>query len=108
MFTLPHHVEFLSDRWVEECRRFLAGEVPKIREKPAPAERLKGQVFSLSGRFADAPPHMKLPGDVGSVSLRFDGEAFEVTQAFDPAADLVVEGRRDPDLELVRPDRFGL
>ena len=92
MFTLPHHVEFLSDRWMEECRRFLAGEVPKIREKPAPAERLKGQVFSLSGRFADAPPHMKLPGDVGAVTLRFDGEAFEVTRAFDPAADLVVEG----------------
>ena len=92
MFTLPHHVEVLSDRWVEEGRRFLAGEVPKVRERPAPAEKLRGRRFSLSGRFTDAPPHMKLPGDVGSFSLRFDGEAFAVTASFDPAADLVIEG----------------
>ena len=92
MFTLPHHVEFLSDRWVEEGRRFLAGEVPKVRERPAPLERLRGRTFSLSGRFTDAPPHLKLPGDVGAFSVRFDGEAFEVTATFDLTANLVIEG----------------
>ena len=61
MYTLPHHVEFLSDRWVEEARRFLAGEVPKLRERPVPAERLKGRTFSLSGRFTHAPAHLQLP-----------------------------------------------
>jgi hypothetical protein len=35
---------------------------------------------------------MKLPGDVGCVSVRFDGEAFEVTATFDPTASLVIEG----------------
>jgi ectoine hydroxylase-related dioxygenase (phytanoyl-CoA dioxygenase family) len=92
MFTLPHHVEFLSDRWAEEARRFLAGEVPKMRERPAPAERLKGRAFSVSGRFADAPPHLKVPGDVASWTIRFDGEAFAVTATFDASADLVFEG----------------
>jgi hypothetical protein len=92
MYTLPHHVEFLSDRWADEARRFLAGEVPKVRERPAPAERLKGRAFSVSGRFTDAPPHLALPGNVGCCTIRFDGEAFAVTAGFDASADLVVEG----------------
>jgi hypothetical protein len=91
MFTLPHHVEFLSDRWIEECRSFLAGEVPKIREKAVPAERLKGRRFSASGRFTDAPPHLGLPGDVGGCTIAFDGEAFTTSSSFDASADLVVE-----------------
>jgi ectoine hydroxylase-related dioxygenase (phytanoyl-CoA dioxygenase family) len=92
MFTLPHHVEFLSDRWVEEARRFLTGEVPKARERPVPAERLKGRSFSVSGRFKDAPPHMKLPGDEAACTIRFDGAAFSLMSAFDAACDLVIEG----------------
>ena len=92
MYTLPHHVEFLSDRWLDEARRFLAGEVPKIRERAAPAERLKGRKFAVSGRFAGAPPHLGLPGDVGACTIAFDGEAFSVTPTFDRKADLVVEG----------------
>ncbi|HXV01662.1 MAG TPA: phytanoyl-CoA dioxygenase family protein [Caulobacteraceae bacterium] len=93
MLTLPHHVELLSDRWLAEARRFLAGEVPKPSYgRPVPAERLKGRPFSLSGRFADAPPHLGLSGNAGACSLRFDGEAFTVTDRFDPSADLVVDG----------------
>jgi hypothetical protein len=92
MQTLPHHVEFLSSRWMEEARSFLAGEVPKVRERPVPAERLKGQAFSLSGRFTQAPPHLEMPSDVASCTIRFDGEAFSLTPAFDPSADLVIEG----------------
>jgi len=91
MYTLPHHVEFLSDRWAEEARRFLAGEVPKIREKAVPAERLKGRTFTASGRFTEAPPHLGLPGDVGVCTIAFDGEAFTISPSFDASADLVVE-----------------
>jgi ectoine hydroxylase-related dioxygenase (phytanoyl-CoA dioxygenase family) len=91
MFTLPHHVEFLSDRWLAEARRFLAGEHLKGPERQSPAERLKGRRFSVSGRFTDAPPHMALPGDAGAAAIRFDGERFEVSATFDPDADLVVE-----------------
>jgi hypothetical protein len=92
MHTLPHHVEFVSDRWIEEARRFLAGEVPKVRERPVPAERLKGRTFSLSGRFTQAPPHLELPGDVACCTIRFDGAAFSLGPAFDASADLVIEG----------------
>ena len=91
MYTLPHHVEFLSDRWAEEARRFLAGEVPKIREKAVPAERLKGRTFAVSGRFTDAPPHLGLAGHAGACTIAFDGEGFTVSPSFDAAADLVVE-----------------
>jgi ectoine hydroxylase-related dioxygenase (phytanoyl-CoA dioxygenase family) len=93
VITLPHHVEFLSDRWLEESRSFLAGQVPKVRERPVPADRLKGHAaFSVAGRFTDPPPHLALPDDVGRCTVRFDGEAFQVTPEFDPAANLVVEG----------------
>lgn len=92
MFTLPHHVEFLSEGWLAETRRFLAGEHLKVRDRHPPAERLKGRAFAVSGRFADAPPHMALPGNVGSATIRFDGAGFEVMAKFDPDADLVVEG----------------
>lgn len=93
MITLPHHVEFLSDRWLEEARRYLAGELGRGIERPAPAARLQGQdPFSVSGHFTDAPPHLALPGEAGGCTIRFDGAAFAVRADFDPAADLVVEG----------------
>jgi hypothetical protein len=83
MITLPHHVEFLSDRWIEEARKVLG----------AGAKRLAGRAaFSASARFTDAPPHLKLPSDAASGTIRFDGEAISVTADFDPAADLVIEG----------------
>ena len=66
--TLPHQMEFLSDRWLEEARRFL-DEDPGARK----AQRLS-RPFSLSERYTDAPPHLKAPGNVAAWSLRFDGE----------------------------------
>jgi hypothetical protein len=92
MFTLPHHVEFLSERWLEEARRFLAGEAGGAPGRPRPAERLAGRSFSLSGRFTSAPPHLDLAGDTAACRLSFDGEAFVVSDGFDPGADVVVEG----------------
>lgn len=91
MYALPHQIEFLSDRWLEEARAFLAGERPKQGEPP-PRERLRGRAFSVSGRFIDAPPHLKLSGDVGAFALRFDGETVTLAAAFEPSSDLVIEG----------------
>jgi len=86
MFTLPHHVEFLSDDWLAEAGRFLE------QETRARKERLGGRPFSISERFADAPPHLKLPGDVAGWTMRYDGERAEVSRDFDAGADVVVEG----------------
>ncbi|HVN02396.1 MAG TPA: phytanoyl-CoA dioxygenase family protein [Caulobacteraceae bacterium] len=86
LITLPHHAEFLSDRWLDEARRFWR-ELPPTRRAP-----LAGRAFSVSERFADAPPHLKLPGDVASWTLRFDGKDCAIARGFDPDADLAIEG----------------
>ena len=86
LITLPHHAEFLSDRWLEEAQRFW-------RELPPPRKAsLAGRTFSLSERFTDAPPHLKLPADVGGWTLRFDGETASIARGFDEGADLTIEG----------------
>jgi len=86
LITLPHHVEFLSDAWLDEAHRLW-------RETLAPRKAtLDGRAFSVSERFTDAPPHMKLPGDVAAWTLRFDGEDLAITRGFDEAADVTIEG----------------
>src|SRR5262245_21176832 len=52
LVTLPHHVEFLSERWLEEAGRFFREALPGHKAK------LGGKGFSLSERFTDAPPHL--------------------------------------------------
>ena len=86
MFTLPDRFEFLSDAWIDEARRFLEKAVEQRKDE------LAGQPFSLSERFADAPPHLKLPGDAGAWTARYDGAAITVTRGFDASADVTVEG----------------
>ena len=86
MITLPHHFEFLGGAWLEAAREFLE------REVAARKERLGGRAFSLSERFTNAPPHLKLAGDVAQWSARYDGEKLTVSREFDERADLVVEG----------------
>jgi ectoine hydroxylase-related dioxygenase (phytanoyl-CoA dioxygenase family) len=81
---LPDRFEFLSDAWIDEARRLLVKAVEQRKET------LSGQPFSLSERFADAPPH--LPDDVGAWTARYDGETMTVARGFDPMADVVVEG----------------
>jgi len=82
MITLPHHVEFLSDAWLEEARQYLE------RHK----ERLGEKAFSVSERFEHAPPYLNFPGAVASWSLSYDGKAIAVAREFNAAADMVVEG----------------
>ena len=55
MYTLPHQFEFLSDEWLAEAKTFLARRLGPGGERP-------GGPFSLSERFSDAPPHLRLPG----------------------------------------------
>ena len=86
MITLPHHFEFLGGAWLEAAREFLE------REVAARKERLGGRAFSLSERFTNAPPHLKLAGDVAQWTARYDGEKLTVLREFDERADLVVEG----------------
>ena len=86
MITLPHHVELMSDAWLEKASSYLERETAQRRE------RLDGKPFSLSERLIHAPPHLKLPGDVAQWSMRYDGEKVSVSRSFDERADVVVEG----------------
>ena len=86
LITLPHHVEFLSDRWLEEAQRFWR-ELPATRKSA-----MAGRPFSVSERFTDTPPHLKQPSDVASWTLRFDGEAVSIARGFDEDVDLTIEG----------------
>jgi ectoine hydroxylase-related dioxygenase (phytanoyl-CoA dioxygenase family) len=97
MVTLPGHYEFMTDEWRDEARRFLEREVTARRERLQP--------FSVSERFADAPPHLGFRDDAGAWSLRYDGSGVTVDAAFDPAADVVIEG--DYSAALVMAQRVG-
>ena len=99
MVTLPHHVELLSDAWLEKARQWLE------RESEQRKERLAGRPFSLSERLTHAPPHLKLPGDVAQWSLRYDGAKVHVSREFDAGADLVVEG--DYQIALIAAQTVG-
>ncbi len=81
MITLPHHFEFLSDAWVAEAQAWFA----KHRD------RLPAAPFSVSERMTEAPPHLGLPNDVASWTVRWDGAQAVVTRGFDPDADITCE-----------------
>ena len=65
LITLPQHVEFLSDRWLDEARAFFREALPLRREM------LAGKAFTVSERFTDAPPHLKFPRDAAAWSLAY-------------------------------------
>ena len=96
LITLPHHVEFLSDRWLEEAGRFFRQTLPAWKA------RLDGKPFSVSERFTDTPPHMKLPGDAAAWTLRYDGEHATASRGFDSDADVTVEGDYQAALNLAQ------
>ena len=82
VYTLPNQFELLSEAWLDEARAFLERETE--REHPVP--------FSISEQFAEAPPHLQLPGDVAVWSARWDGRSLAVARQADPDADVVIEG----------------
>ena len=86
MITLPHRFEFLSDAWLEEANKFLERECRNRKEQ------LGGRQFSVSERFTNAPPHLKLPDNVASWGMLYDGETVSVSRTFYDRADLIVEG----------------
>jgi ectoine hydroxylase-related dioxygenase (phytanoyl-CoA dioxygenase family) len=96
LITLPHHVEFLSDGWLDEARAFFRDALPLRREM------LAGKAFTVSERFTDAPPHLKFPRDAGAWSLAFDGQDVTISRAFNANADVVVEGDYQAGLSLAQ------
>jgi hypothetical protein len=84
MYTLPDRFEFQSDAWLAETRRFLEKAIEQRRDVLAP--------FSLTERFVDAPPHLKLPDNVGAWHVRYDGAKVTVERGFDENADVLVQG----------------
>jgi ectoine hydroxylase-related dioxygenase (phytanoyl-CoA dioxygenase family) len=84
--TLPHHVEFLSDAWLDEAHRYLAQQALQRRAE------LAGHPFCISERFTDAPPHLNFDGGVAAWHFRYDGEAMHVGREFAPDSDCVIEG----------------
>jgi len=86
MFTLPGRCEFLSDEWLDEARKFLETQCKARKEQLGP------RGFSISERFTDAPPHLKLENNVAEWTARFDGDSLVVARGFDPSADMVAEG----------------
>jgi Phytanoyl-CoA dioxygenase (PhyH) len=85
-FTLPHHVEFLSDAWVDEAHRYLVQQALQRRGE------LAGHAFSVTERFTNAPPHLRFPNDAATWHFRYDGESVTVGRDFVTDADCVVEG----------------
>src|SRR4051794_19083781 len=81
MYTLPGQFEFLSDAWIEEARDWFG----KNRER-------LGAPFSVSERMTDAPPHLGLPDNVASWTVRWDGSEVSVARGFDAAADATCQG----------------
>jgi hypothetical protein len=78
--------EFFSDEWVAAA----ATELTKlVRRHPGDLESVR---FSLCEAFANAPPHLGLPDDVASWTLRFSDGAVEVDRRRDENADLIVTG----------------
>jgi len=84
MITLPHHVEFLSEAWLEEARRYLEREGGRLG---ADAPR-----FSAAVRLTDAPSHLAFDGGVAVARVVWDGTTMGVDRTFDADADLVVQG----------------
>lgn len=80
MHTLEHQFELGSDAWLEEARRVLG-------QWTANAD----VAFVTSARLTDAPPHLELAKDVVEWRFACDGSQVDVTRAFDPAADIVIE-----------------
>ena len=86
MMMLPNRFEFLSDAWLDEARKFFERECRNRKEQ------LADKPFSVSERFADAPPHLKFDGDIATWNMRYDGENVTVGREFNESADLTVQG----------------
>ncbi len=84
MITLPHHCEYLSDRWLNEARTFLEAEIGRNPDRVRP--------FSVNERFVDAPPHLEFPGHVAQWSACYDGRSLTVSRDLVQEPDLSREG----------------
>lgn len=81
MITLPDRFEYMSDAWLAEASSWFAQRRDRL-----------GAPFAVSERMTDAPPHLALPGDVASWTVRWDGTEISVARGFDPSARATCEG----------------
>src|SRR5581483_3186810 len=58
--------------------------------------------FTLSERFTDAPPHLKLPGDIAAWTLRAGPDGAAVERGFAEDADVTVEADYQAALSLAQ------
>ena len=93
MYTLPHHVEFLSDEWLDQSRSFLTEGFRQASHVGA---------FSLSERFSDAPPHLSFENNDATWRVNWDGQTISVERGFNPKADVVVIGDYQATLMLAQ------
>lgn len=93
MYTLPHHVEFFSNDWLDQSRTFLTERFRQVSNVDA---------FSLSERFSDAPPHMAFEKDQATWTVRWDGHSLTVERGFDNNADTVIAGDYQATLMLAQ------
>lgn len=94
MLALADRAEFLSEAWIEMAQAFLTREAEKRKDALAP--------FTLSERFTDAPPHLKLPHDVAAWRVRWDGGALTAERGFNEAAESVIEGDYQATLNMAQ------
>ncbi|HEY5647043.1 MAG TPA: phytanoyl-CoA dioxygenase family protein [Pseudomonadales bacterium] len=84
MYTLPHHCEFLSERWLDEARSFLQSQTRRRASALEP--------FSVAIALENAPPHLLFDRDLARCSVRFDGETVAIGRDPLDDADLRIEG----------------
>lgn len=94
VLCLPHQCEFLSDAWLNRARDHLAKAVEQAGADLAP--------FSLTERFANAPPHLGFTDDVAQWSLSFDGTAVEVGRRPIDSPDILVQAEYQAGLALAQ------
>jgi hypothetical protein len=94
MHTLPHHVEYLSDDWLDEGRRFLEEALSASRKKPSG--------LSISARLTDAPPHLEFPDDVATFAVNVGDDGVTTSREFTPGAQRVIEGDYQAALQMAQ------
>lgn len=81
MRDLALNFEYLSDAWFAAAEAYLQAE-----------HSMLGAAFSVSARFADAPPHLGWMENTAAWTLRWDGASASLSRDFTSDAELVFDG----------------
>ena len=94
VLCLPHQCEYLSDRWLERAREYLATALTRAGADCPP--------FALHERFANAPPHLGFDENVAGWTLEYDGERAKVGRSTAEVPSILVEGDYQAGLHLAQ------